>query len=409
MSNCYGTHPGEVPSSSNLIVNYLPQKLSDQEFYDLFGQIGRIKTCKIVRNKLTGYSYGFGFVDYHDPEDAKKAIGVYNGFKMNNKTLKVAIAKPSNSNHSKNTNVYIRGVPKNFDPDELENLFGTFGRLVQFRVLRDLSTNVNKGVAFALYDDKENADRAIQDMDGKTLNGGTEPLQVKIADDQMKLKKHRQMTSYEQQIRAGGPMHGRPPYVNNFRPNHRFNPMNKNGPGGFQIGQPGGYGHGSQNVGGGGAGIGGGGGYDQAPVGPPILFVYNIGMETDDPSLVQLFSQYGTVEKAAVVRDKMTTKSKGYGFVTMPNYNEALWAIDQLNGFQYAGKPLQVSFKTAGKASMGPMGSVVQSLGPTNPLIDGMYEHNEMPGYGAPYHENIGYGNQQPNSYGKRTLAPFYQ
>lgn len=404
MTNCYGTHPGEVPSSSNLIVNYLPQKLSDQEFYDLFGQIGRIKTCKIVRNKQTGYSYGFGFVDYHDPEDAKKAIGVYNGFKMNNKTLKVAIAKPSNSNHSKNTNVYIRGVPKNFDPDELENLFGTFGRLVQFRVLRDLATNVNKGVAFALYDDKENADRAIQDMDGKTLNGGTEPLQVKIADDQMKLKKHRQMTTFDQQIRAGGPMHGRPPYVSNpVRMNHRFNPMNKSGPGGFHV-----PGHGGGNGGGGSSS------YDQAhqaPAGSSILFVYNIGTETDDTSLFQLFSQYGTVEKAAVIRDKMTTKSKGYGFVTMPNYNEALWAIDQLNGFQYAGKPLQVSFKTAGKGPMGPMAPIgVQSMGPASALIDGMYEHGDLPGYGAAYHDNcMGYGTQQSNSYGKRTMAPFYQ
>lgn len=37
---------------------------------------------------------------------------------------------------------------------------------------------------------------------------------------------------------------------------------------------------------------------------------------------------------------------KGYGFVTMPNYEEAERAIECLNGYNYAGKPLQVSFKT---------------------------------------------------------------
>ncbi|OQR74669.1 hypothetical protein BIW11_08914 [Tropilaelaps mercedesae] len=240
MANCYGSHPGDEPSSSNLIINYLPQRLSDQEFHDLFAQIGPIKTCKIVRNKQSGYSYGFGFVDYHNPDDAQKAIGSYNGYKMDNKTLKVAIAKPSDSNHSKNTNVYIRGVPRNFDPAELEAMFAQFGRLVQFRVLRDMTANTNKGVAFALYDDKSNADRAIQGMSGKTLQGGVEPLQVKIADDQMKLKKHRAMTMGEQ---MGG-----------------------------RVG---------------------------------------------------------------------------------------VWAIEQLNGFHYAGKPLQVSFKTPGKVSTGTMGGAM--------------------------------------------------
>ncbi|XP_022657447.1 ELAV-like protein 1 [Varroa jacobsoni] len=421
MANCYGSHPGDEPSSSNLIINYLPQRLSDQEFHDLFAQIGPIKTCKIVRNKQSGYSYGFGFVDYHNPDDAQKAIGSYNGYKMDNKTLKVAIAKPSDSNHSKNTNVYIRGVPRNFDPAELEAMFSQFGRLVQFRVLRDMAANANKGVAFALYDDKSNADRAIQGMSGKTLQGGVEPLQVKIADDQMKLKKHRAMTMGEQMGgRVGGPMHGRmggPPFHNSFRPNVRFNPIHKAGPGNYG-GQGGGYGQaGGQNAGSYDTQNGSGGGF--------ILFVYNIGVDTDDSSLFHLFAQYGTVEKASVIQDKMTMKSKGYGFVTMQNYSEAVWAIEQLNGFHYAGKPLQVSFKTPGKVASGSMGGAMgtgmtmnQGAGMGMAMDQGGYDNgNQAGGYGTAYgadganggaYGQQGYGNKRQQQQQQQQQQQYY-
>jgi RNA recognition motif-containing protein len=46
-----------------------------------------------------------------------------------------------------------------------------------------------------------------------------------------------------------------------------------------------------------------------------------------------------------VVRDNQTSKCKGYGFVTMTNYDEALFAISRLNGLAFGSRVLQVSFK----------------------------------------------------------------
>lgn len=76
-----------------------------------------------------------------------------------------------------------------------------------------------------------------------------------------------------------------------------------------------------------------------------VLFVYNIGTDADEKSLWQLFAQYGTVTKVNIIRDTATGLSKGFGFVTMANYQDCVWAIEALNGFRYAGRPLQVSFK----------------------------------------------------------------
>lgn len=76
-----------------------------------------------------------------------------------------------------------------------------------------------------------------------------------------------------------------------------------------------------------------------------VLFVYNIGGDTDEFALWQMFSPYGAVKKVSVVKDVIKNQGKGYGFVTMANYEEALFAIQQLNGYNFNGKTLQVSFK----------------------------------------------------------------
>ena len=77
-----------------------------------------------------------------------------------------------------------------------------------------------------------------------------------------------------------------------------------------------------------------------------ILFVYNIGPDTNEFYLGQLFSNYGKVIRVNVIRNSNTGESRGYGFVAMKYYQDALNAINALDGHRYANnKPLQVSFK----------------------------------------------------------------
>jgi len=83
-----------------------------------------------------------------------------------------------------------------------------------------------------------------------------------------------------------------------------------------------------------------------APLGH-IVFAYNIGPMTSEDDVRALFSLYGGVTKVDVIWDFAKNAGKGFAFVTMPNYEEAVYAISQLNGYNYAGKPLQVSFKSA--------------------------------------------------------------
>lgn len=76
------------------------------------------------------------------------------------------------------------------------------------------------------------------------------------------------------------------------------------------------------------------------------IFVYNLAPDTEDSVLWQLFGPFGAVQSVKVIRDYTSGKCKGFGFVTMTNYEEALVAIQNLNGFTLGNRVLQVSFKS---------------------------------------------------------------
>lgn len=62
------------------------------------------------------------------------------------------------------------------------------------------------------------------------------------------------------------------------------------------------------------------------------LFVGSISFKTTDEGLRAFFEQVGTVETATIIKDRMTGRSKGFGFVEMSNDDEAAAAVAQLNG-----------------------------------------------------------------------------
>jgi hypothetical protein len=82
------------------------------------------------------------------------------------------------------------------------------------------------------------------------------------------------------------------------------------------------------------------------------MFVYNLAPETDENILWQLFGPFGAVQSVKIIRDNQTQKCKGFGFVTMTNYEEAITAINCLNGFNLQNRILQVSFKTNNSKQM---------------------------------------------------------
>ncbi len=73
------------------------------------------------------------------------------------------------------------------------------------------------------------------------------------------------------------------------------------------------------------------------------IYVGNLSWGLKDQDLANLFSPFGEVASAKIVMDKFTQRSKGFGFVEMPNDEQAQAAIAQLNGTEIEGRNLVVN------------------------------------------------------------------
>ncbi|XP_066958061.1 ELAV-like protein 1 isoform X18 [Macrobrachium rosenbergii] len=317
-------------SKTNLIVNYLPQNMTQEEIRSLFSSIGELESCKLIRDKVTGesgQSLGYGFVNYVRQDDAERAINQLNGLRLQNKTIKVSYARPS-SEAIKGANLYVSGLPKSMTQQDLEAMFRAYGSIITSRILCDNITGLSKGVGFIRFDQRIEAERAIQKLNGTIPDGAQEPITVKFANNPSNNNKAvPPLAAYLSPLtrRYGGPIHhpaGRFRYIP-LSPLTRYSP----GSGDNLLGNsllPGSALNGS--------------GW--------CIFVYNLAPETEENILWQLFGPFGAVQNVKVIRDLQTNKCKGFGFVTMTNYDEAVVAIQSLNGYTLGNRVLQVSFKT---------------------------------------------------------------
>ncbi len=73
------------------------------------------------------------------------------------------------------------------------------------------------------------------------------------------------------------------------------------------------------------------------------IYVSHLSWNTTSDSLQDLFSQYGEVTSANIINDRETGRSRGFGFVEMPNEEEGQKAIDELNETEFEGKTINVN------------------------------------------------------------------
>lgn len=73
------------------------------------------------------------------------------------------------------------------------------------------------------------------------------------------------------------------------------------------------------------------------------LFVGKLSFDTTDSTLLELFKQYGDVVSASVVMDKVTNRSRGFGFVEMSDLKAAQTAMKELDGKEFEGQNIIVN------------------------------------------------------------------
>ncbi len=77
------------------------------------------------------------------------------------------------------------------------------------------------------------------------------------------------------------------------------------------------------------------------------IYVGNLNYKVDEDNLKETFSEYGTVDSVKLIQDKLSGRSKGFGFIEMPNDDEGQQAIDSLNGTEYMERKMVVNVARA--------------------------------------------------------------
>lgn len=397
-----------------LIVNYLPPSFSDQDLHQLFADVGPLHSAKIMRNKHTNSSFGYGFVNFVHKEDAERAIDVKDGEKVLHKQIRVAFSRRAEGPEAiKNANLFIGNLPLSWKEADLERAFKQHGKVIKCKVLIDQLTGISRGCGFVLFSKTAEAENAIKEIDGKKLPSCEKALLVKRNNLQEEAKSKSNAYSSPGNKSVAKEVH----VIHHYSPypmgishahqqhQHAYPSAPSFSPDKFAHHQvphhnsvdkyPSPYGA-TPNLHGGvdkspvyvyEFPVGGGVPYATMTQMPPIpaipqmpafassrvgsysatqrsssgpssqsqgaqscvsLFVYNIGPECTELDLYQLFGPFGAVTKAHIQRDPSSGKSKGFGFVTYNDREDASRAIAHLHGYPWEKNDhrlLQVSFK----------------------------------------------------------------
>lgn len=386
---------GDRGMKNNLIVNYLPPNMTQEEVRSLFSSIGDVESCKLVRDKNTGESLGYAFVKYVKGDHAERAVNTLNGLRLQSKTIKVSFARPSSDN-IKGANLYICGLPKKMNQRELEILFSQCGKIITARILYENKSGLSRGVAFIRFDQRTEAEAAIHKFNGFKPEGCPEAITVKFANSPSAV------TTKQSGIGPGFPKnnfaisnHAIQAAVASTSASNSGTTTSAAGTGAnalhpfSQLHQLPNMSHSSKMRHNSHMAISGASpspvaGVDLFANNPVLtqamvascggltnkgwcIFVCNLSPEMEEAELWKLFGPFGAVQNVKMIKDPTTQKCKGFGFVTMSNYEEALLAIHSLNNFVLSNRVLQVSFKTAGNGkthgNLNCRGSSLSSIG----------------------------------------------
>ena len=179
----------------SLFVRSLPQNATSESLTNLFSQSFPVKHATVVVDSESQQSKGYGFVTFADVEDARSAEDTFNGSVFEGRKIKVELAKPRHRQvnadgltsatkgnappgsqkrefqHS--PKLIVRNLPWTVnEPEHLAVLFRSYGK-VKRATLPKKKPGLSAGFGFVVLRGRKNAERALEGVNGKTVDGRT--------------------------------------------------------------------------------------------------------------------------------------------------------------------------------------------------------------------------------------------
>ena len=161
----------------NVFIKNLDKDIDNKAMYDTFSAFGNILSCKVAQDGSSGESKGYGFVHFETEEAAVNAIQKVNGMLLNGKKVFVGRFVPRKDREielgekaKRFTNVYIKNIPEEMDESKLTDMFEKYGKISSLKIMKG-EDGKSKGFGFVSYEDPEEAEAAVEDLNNKDLDG----------------------------------------------------------------------------------------------------------------------------------------------------------------------------------------------------------------------------------------------
>ena len=173
---------GGIPIINNpeamIYVSELDQQVDEQLLYELMVQAGPIRHVEFQRDYITKEHPGFGYVEYLTPQDADYALALFSGnVKLFGKQIKFSKNIEMKRSFDIGANVFVGNMGLVTEQQICET-FQRFGKILEKFVIEENETD-NTRFCILKFDSFENADKAIQIMNGQVL--GDNQLKVEYA------------------------------------------------------------------------------------------------------------------------------------------------------------------------------------------------------------------------------------
>jgi polyadenylate-binding protein len=344
----------------NIFVKNLHEGIDNKQLYDTFSLFGNILSCKVVTDKETGLSKGYGYVHYETAEAATQAIEKLDGMLIDGREVSVKefVRRETRPGGEENswTNVFCKNLPYEWDDEKLKSEFEKFGEILSASISQGMRKKFpKKKVAEEKEtngeDDKEGKENGEdKEENGKDGGGDNEKDSAVVTDDEegdkneaggekpqveeiqgslgfgfINFATHEaaqaavdEMNEKEYTVTEDGETVTKALYVGRaqkkaerereLRSKYESEKMDRIAK--FQ-------------------GVN--------------LYVKNLDDSVTDDTLRNEFSSMGTITSARVMRDLKTGISRGFGFVCYSTPEDATRAVNEMNGKILNGKPIFVA------------------------------------------------------------------
>ena len=165
-------HGGRETSDKVLYVGNLDKSITEDILKQYFQVAGQISEVKIMVDKKNSH-VNYAFVEYLKTHDAKVALQTLNGIQIENNRVKInwAFQSQQNLNDENTFNLFVGDLNVDVDDEALRNIFKDFPTYIQAHVMWDMQTGRSRGYGFVSFGDKEQAQNAMNTLQGKEISG----------------------------------------------------------------------------------------------------------------------------------------------------------------------------------------------------------------------------------------------